>query len=119
LDIKECEMKSTTSTRRIRGEKNQTKKNRIDVKEAAKAAAEYFVELYPDTQYSDLMLEEVELSEDEKHWLITLSYASEPPPPPPSGLDKLFSKLSSRKYKLFKIDAATGKAESMKIRSLY
>lgn len=112
-------MKSTTSTVRIRGEKKQTKKNRIDVKDAAKAAAEYFVELYPDTQYSDLMLEEVELSEDEKHWLITLSYASEPPPPPPSGLEKLFSKQGSRKYKIFKIDAATGKVEAMKIRSLF
>jgi hypothetical protein len=108
-------MKST-STVRIPGEKKQTKKNRIDVKEAAKAAAEYFVELYPDTQYSDLMLEEVELSEDEKHWLITLSYASQPPPLPPSGLEKLFSKQASRRYKIFKIDAATGKVEAMKIR---
>lgn len=87
--------------------------------EAAKAAAAYFVELFPDTQYSDLMLEEVELSEDEKHWLITLSYAFQPPPPPPSGLDKLFSKQSSRKYKIFKIDAATGKVEAMKIRNLF
>lgn len=111
-------MKST-STVRTREEKRQTKKKRIDVKEAAKAAAAFFVELFPDTQYSDLLLEEVELSEDEKHWLITLSYTSEPPPPPPSGLDKLFSNGSSRKYKLFKIDAATGKVEAMNIRSLF
>jgi len=110
-------MKSTASTVRTK-EKRQTKKNRIDVKKAAKAAAEYFTELFPDTKYSDLLLEEVELSKDEKYWLITLSYASEPPPPPPSGLDKLFSR-SSRKYKLFKIDAATGKVEAMKIRRAF
>lgn len=111
-------MKST-STVRPPGKKKQTKKNRIDVKDAAKAAAEYFVELYPDTQYSDLMLEEVELSEDEKHWLITLSYASQPPASHPSGLEKLFPKQDSRKYKIFKIDTATGKVEAMKIRKLF
>lgn len=88
----------------------------IDVKDAAKAAAEYFSKLYSGKQYSDLLLEEVELSEDEKHWLITLSYAYKPAPPA-SALD-IFSKQSPRKYKLFKIDASTGNVEAMKIRSL-
>lgn len=91
----------------------------IDVKEAAKAAAEYFVNLYSDQKYSDVLLEEVELTEDEKHWLITLSYAYEPPP---SILDQFSAgvvpKPKPRKYKVFKIDAATGNVEAMKIRSL-
>lgn len=107
-------MKST-STVRTRGEKKQTKVKRIDVKEAAKAAAAFFKELFPQTQYSDLTLEEVELSEEEKHWLITLSYSVEPPPPP-EGLGALFG--GSKKYKIFKIDATNGKVEAMNIRSL-
>lgn len=91
----------------------------IDVKEAATKAAEYFGNIYSDQQYSDVLLEEVELTDDEKHWLITLSYAYEPPP---SILDQYSGgappKPKPRKYKLFKIDAVTGKVEAMKIRSL-
>ena len=109
-------MKSSTSTKRTQTDGKKGSKGMIDVKGAAKAAAEYFSELYSDSQYSDLLLEEVELSEDEKHWLITLSYAYKPARPP-SALD-ILSKQSPRKYKVFKIDAATGKVEAMKIRSL-
>lgn len=98
----------------------------IDVKEAAKKAAEFFGNLYGDQQYSDVLLEEVELTDDERHWLITLSYAYETPA---SLLDKVIEqsttspvfsppKQKPRKYKLFKVDAANGNVEAMKIRSL-
>jgi hypothetical protein len=98
----------------------------IDVKEAAKRAAEYFGNLYGDQQYSDVLLEEVELTEDEKHWLITLSYAYEPPASlinkviEESSGSQLFTapKQKPRKYKQFKIDAATGNVKAMMMRSL-
>ena len=109
-------MKSIRSTKRVRIDRKKESKSMIDVKEAANAAAEYFSRLYSSKQYSDLLLEEVELSEDEKHWLITLSYAFKPAPPS-SPLD-LFPKQSPRKYKIFKIDATTGNVEAMKIRNL-
>ena len=110
-------MKSSTSKKRITVEKKEGNKGRIDVREAAKAAAEYFSKLYSDKQYSDLLLEEVELSEDEKHWLITLSYAYEVATAP-TALSTFLSTGKHRKYKLFKIDAATGNVEAMKIRRL-
>lgn len=110
--------KANTATKRIGIDRKKGSKRMIDVKEAANAAAEYFSKLYSGKQYSDLLLEEVELSEDEKHWLITLSYAYKPAAPPSASALDLFSKQSGRKYKIFKIDAATGNVEAMKIRSL-
>lgn len=86
----------------------------IDVKEAARSAAEYFAGLFPDQGYSDVLLEEVELKEDEKHWLITLSYAL-----PPSGGDPLASiRPRQRRYKQFKIDAQTGRVQAMTVRNV-
>jgi len=77
----------------------------IDVKQAAEKAREYFVELNKDRQLYFLSLEEVELSEDEKYWFITLSYSDDPI-------------SSSSRYKIFKIDANSGRVISMKIRTL-
>ena len=58
-----------------------------------------------------LQLEEVELSDDEKYWFITLSY----PLPSPVPLLNLPPK---KDYKIFKIDSKTGQVRSMKIRKL-
>jgi hypothetical protein len=92
----------------------------VDVKEAAQRAADYFAKIYSDKPYSDVLLEEVELSEDEKYWLITLSYAYELPTVSLVSPMNPFAKLKDgpRRYKLFKIDAATGNVKAMKIRSL-
>jgi hypothetical protein len=77
----------------------------VDVKEATRTASEYFADLYPSNSYGDLRLEEVELTEDEKYWLITLSYQD----------NKM---IPRRQYKSFKIDAQTGKVQAMKIRTV-
>ena len=45
----------------------------IEVKEAVKIAMNYFKEIVPD-KYDYLRLEEVELSDDNKYWFITLGY---------------------------------------------
>jgi hypothetical protein len=93
----------------------------IDVKEAAKRAAEYFANLYDHSTYSDLQLEEVELTEDEKYWLITLSYALSQGST--GSLNKVAEILNmptsgQRKYKQFKIDAENGKVHAMTIRKV-
>lgn len=86
----------------------------LDVKEAARRASEYFAGLYDPKQIDDVQLEEVEMSEDGKYWLITLSY-----PLLPAGLTPIpFGQISRRKYKLFTIDAQTGEVKSMKIREV-
>ena len=83
----------------------------LDVKEAAQKASEYFAGLYKDQGLSNVQLEEVELTDDGKYWLITLSY---PVPPEIAALNFNFK----RKYKVFRIDAKTGEVKSMKIRKV-
>ena len=96
----------------------------MDVKQAAKIAAEYFVDLYAEQKYSDMLLEEVEYDEAGGAWLITLGYS-----PPRTILEDVkdplspLSRLSSfstidRRYKIFRIDAETSSVLSMKIRTL-
>ncbi|HVG20799.1 MAG TPA: hypothetical protein VNI02_17260 [Blastocatellia bacterium] len=95
----------------LKGEKRM-----LDVKEAARTAAEYFATLYDPKTYSDLQLEEVELTEDQKYWLITLSYASTNATQTQFGA--LLNLPVSRKYKQFKIDAETGQVQAMVIRKV-
>jgi len=93
----------------------QTKEESIiDVRRATQSAIKYFQSLFP--QISEFSLEEVELSEDGKHWLITLGFKA--PPARTSTTIELLTKPPQTKFKVFKVDAKTGKVLSMKIRSL-
>jgi hypothetical protein len=84
----------------------------LDVKEATQRASEYFGRLFADqgTLFTNVQLEEVELTDDGQYWLITLSYG------PTTSLTILGN--PGTKYKVFKIDAGTGEVKSMKIRNL-
>jgi len=84
----------------------------VNVKEATRAAFSYFSGLYA-ANTSDVRLEEVELSEDEKNWLVTLSYL-----PGSSVQVALRGNTMPREYKVFRIDALTGEVKSMKIRKV-
>jgi hypothetical protein len=84
----------------------------LDVKEAAQRASEYFAGLYSDQKIHNVQLEEVEISDDGKYWLITLSYPVIPQDIAPIQF------IGKRKYKLFTIDAETGQVKSMKIREV-
>lgn len=85
----------------------------LDVKAAAQKASEYFGALFSKELAADSRLEEVELSEDGKYWLITLSY-----PDTASALQAIFANDPKRLYKQFKIDIASGSVVSMKIRKV-
>lgn len=83
-----------------------------DVKQAVKLALDFFTNLYRGKlSSSDVLLEEVELTEDGKYWLITLSY----PIANPLSITK---QLKKREYKVFKINVESGKVQSMKIREV-
>ncbi|MGI9104681.1 MAG: hypothetical protein ACR2G4_00370 [Pyrinomonadaceae bacterium] len=84
----------------------------IDVKQATQSATNFISGLYSTEVISNSMLEEVELSEDGKYWLITLSFSA-----PSSSVSLLFSS-GGRRYKIFKVDTDTGEVVSMKIREL-
>ncbi len=95
----------------------------IDVRSAVEAARNYLQQVMdqlidPGSPMQGLRLEETELSDDKQHWLITLGFDR----PMGEHLDPIQSIVNSKKYerdyRIFKIDAQTGKVQSMKIREL-
>lgn len=87
--------------------------NIIDVKQAAGLASQYVNNLYAEQMPSPTQLEEVELTEDGKYWLITVSFVPRASTPIEQALS-----TPKRVYKLFKINAQTGQMVSMKIRTV-
>lgn len=94
----------------------------IDVKAAVTAAFEYlnFLQDKISNELQDVRLEEVELSEDKKYWLITLGY--DVPIRNQTAIEKImmtsYSPSLKREYKLFKINSETSQVEAMKIRQV-
>jgi hypothetical protein len=82
----------------------------VDGKQAVGKAMEYVRAVYDASQVTDLMLEEVERSEDGKHWHVTLGFT---PQGPASG-----GATFERTTKVVKIVVETGEVLSMKIRKL-
>lgn len=84
----------------------------IDVKQAVQSAVRYVQDLY-ESKAADFRLEEVELSEDDREWLITVSFDWDATDNP---LKTLVKPTSERQYKVLTIDSDTGEPRSMKIR---
>ena len=95
----------------------------IDVKQAVAAATTYFRTLYNTDALSDILLEEVELTDDERLWIVTLSALL------PASNEELNETVSNalatslggnrqhrRVYKVFTVSAENGRVRSMKIR---
>ncbi len=89
----------------------------IDVKQAVQTAIHYVSDLYQQGSISDLALEEVELSNDEQYWYITLGFTRQIQEPTGLRLTP-FSKQAQRVYKVVTVRASDGVATSMKIREL-
>ncbi len=83
----------------------------IGVRQAVAAAREFAGVLMDDDRLAGITLEEVELSPDERHWLVTLGF------PAATGRFGQFAMGASRDYKVFKVDAGSGSVGSMKIRA--
>lgn len=93
----------------------------IGVKEAVLAAQKYIRQAYPEGLIG-LRLEEVEMSDDERYWYITLGFSRIDEPVPLDAISSIDAMIAGRQtvreYKVFKIDAKTGKVLSMKIRTV-
>ena len=88
----------------------------IDVKDAFESAKKYFKDMYGES-IQGVALEEVELSDDESYWYITIGYMDSSQLVGPTGYQ--FSPFGpGRAYKIFKIDANNGKVMSMKVRNI-
>ncbi len=92
----------------------------IDVKEAVEFAYDFVQQLPKVGDVNPITLEEVELTDDERYWLITLGlYRSALPTigPTDTFASKVLAK-QEREYKVVKIHADSGKVQSMKIRNV-
>lgn len=97
----------------------QAASRKIDAKRAAQQALKYLQDVFPSELISDIALEEIEFSEDDNCWLITLSHRSKggrSPKRNAPSMAELLGPARSTKYKVFKVDAHTGRVVSMKIR---
>ncbi|MEW6607639.1 MAG: hypothetical protein AB1414_09335 [bacterium] len=77
----------------------------IDVKQATQNAVEYLKSMF--VGVTNIALEEMELTEDEQFWLITLSYSN------PEEIVGMFKTI-----KIFKVRRDTGEVVAMKIRKI-
>lgn len=85
----------------------------MDVKEAVAAAKAHLVSVFGDEMLGESRLEEVWLDDAERVWSITLGFFRQPHTALlPAGT---FSKYD---YKVVRIDAATGKAQSIRNRDV-
>ena len=82
----------------------------IDVNQAVQNANEYLQVFYPSVL--NPMLEEVELNDEKKQWLITLSFVNEEDKKEPVSLY-----ARQRIYKIFVINAKDGLVVGMKSKS--
>ncbi len=81
----------------------------LSVIDAVKIATSQLLALIPEAE--DVLLEEVEISDDNQFWMVTLGFAQRQGP-----LAQAVGLVKPRKYKVFKIDGTNGEVRSMKIR---
>ena len=84
----------------------------IPVKQAVKIAFELLNDLYDPKKFADVMLEEVERSEDGQVWLITISFARQIPSE--NIMEAIGSRKYARSFKLFQISTDTGEMMLMR-----
>ncbi len=95
----------------------------IEVKQAVQVALDFVKDLYEKENLENFHLEEVELSEDEQYWLITVGFNI--------GIGHIQTHAKTifnlgdttvtrpeRAYKVVKIDSEKGKALSLKIKKI-
>jgi hypothetical protein len=83
----------------------------IGVKEAVTAARAFAEELLGTDAASNVTLEEVELSSDDRYWLVTLGVPARLGP-----FESIANLRDGRDYKVFKVSMDDGSVVSMKIR---
>jgi hypothetical protein len=88
----------------------------ISVKDAVKAATQFVADMFSAESPQGLRLEEVELSQDERTWNVTLSFVRGATP---GAAAALWSGGSvGREYKTVAVRTADGVVTSVKIRQL-
>lgn len=84
----------------------------IDVKSAARIAISYFDQLIQ-RRYTELAVEEVEKTDDDRYWLVTVGYSIVSTDRSPLAA---LQSQGVREYKVVRVDSQTGEPVSMKVR---
>ena len=87
----------------------------IDAKQAAKIAVAYVADLYGPDELRHVLVEELELTEDEQRWLVTVGFERTDEV---SAMELLAGERARRHFKKLEIESSNGTVRSMKIRSV-
>ncbi|MFN0243159.1 MAG: hypothetical protein ACKVWV_09740 [Planctomycetota bacterium] len=85
----------------------------IPLEDAVRRANEFVTEIYANEPISNLLLEEIRLSHDDKHWLMTIGFDV---PGRRSPIFHADGHAAPRNYKTIRIDATSGIVDEMTIR---
>ena len=90
----------------------------VDVKQAVSKAMDYLEDMYQIDQFKDVLLEEVDLSEDNKYWNVTIGFTRLQDSTSGGPMATLIGQSAEfkREYKVFQIDSTTGDLRSMRSR---
>jgi hypothetical protein len=90
----------------------------VDVKGAVGKAMDYLKNMYQIDQFKDVLLEEVNLSEDDKFWNVTIGFTRLQESTSGGPMATLIGQSSEfkREFKVFQIDAESGVLRSMRSR---
>ena len=90
----------------------------MDVKEAVGKAMDYLKDMYRIDQFKDVLLEEVDLSEDNKFWNVTIGFTRRQESTSGGPMATLIGQSTEfkREFKIFQIDAENGALRSMRSR---
>jgi hypothetical protein len=90
----------------------------VDVKQAVAKAMDYLKDMYQIDQFKDVMLEEVDLSEDNKYWNVTIGFTRRQESTSGGPMATLIGQSTEfkREYRVFQIDAESGDLRSMRSR---
>ena len=90
----------------------------VDVKQAVGEAMDYLKDMYQIDQFKDVLLEEVDLSEDNKYWDVTIGFTRLQDSTSGGPMATLIGQSAEfkREYKVFQIDSKTGDLRSMRSR---
>lgn len=90
----------------------------VDVKEAVGKAMDYLKDMYQIDQFKDVLLEEVDLSEDNKFWNVTIGFTRQQESISGGPMATLIGQSTEfkREFKVFQIDAGSGALRSMRSR---
>lgn len=93
----------------------QEQQNGIRMKQAVEIAFKALQQLYPDSHFEDLLLEEVLLTRttNRDEWEVTLGFARPYNTERPGALSNVLPQARPRAYKRFLIDAETGEPRGM------